>query len=166
MSRELEEAGEESFESMLGESMQPGRKHVAVGEKVEARVVSIGSETVFLDVGTRADGGIPKPDLIKDGELTVKVGDVITVFAVGRREGMMMFTRRLGSAGSDDRKGGNEAALSALREAYEAHIPIEGHVKEVIKGGFSVTIMGQRTFCPISQIEKGFCEHPEEHLNQ
>jgi len=72
--------------------------------------------------------------------------------------------RSIGAAGSAESTSDKEIALASVREAYESGMPIEGTVKEVIKGGFSVTVMGLRAFCPISQISDSYCEKPEEHL--
>jgi small subunit ribosomal protein S1 len=53
-----------------------------------------------------------------------------------------------------------------LREAHAARIPVEGRVKAVNRGGFDVQVMGQKAFCPISQIERNYCQKPEAHLEQ
>jgi small subunit ribosomal protein S1 len=53
-----------------------------------------------------------------------------------------------------------------LREAFSTRLPVEGKVKAVNKGGFEVHVMGQKTFCPISQIEKNYCQSPEIHLEK
>ena len=160
-----EEGRKETFEEMLKGSLSKDRK-LAVGDKVEATIVQIGKESVFVDVGTRSEGVLPRMEVEKDGELTVKVGDVVTVFYSGRRDGAMAFTRRLGSGGAEDRKAGNEAVLAMLRDAHEGGVPVEGTVKEVIKGGFAVQLMGVRAFCPISQIDKVYCDDPAQHVGR
>jgi small subunit ribosomal protein S1 len=43
---------------------------------------------------------------------------------------------------------------------------VEGKVKAVNKGGLEVHVLGQKTFCPISQIEKNYCQNPEIHLDK
>lgn len=160
-----EDSKKESFEAMLKESFAKDRK-LSVGDKVDAKIVQIGKDSVFVDVGTRSEGVLPRMEVEKDGELTVKVGDTITVFYSGRRDGAMAFTRRLGSGGAEDRKAGNDAVLAMLRDAHEGGVPVEGTVKEVIKGGFAITMMGQRAFCPISQIDKVYCDDPAVHVGR
>ncbi len=56
-------------------------------------------------------------------------------------------------------------ALEMLRDAQRDQIPVEGRVAAVNKGGFEIDFSGLRGFCPISQIDLGYCERPEEHLN-
>jgi len=50
--------------------------------------------------------------------------------------------------------------------AQENGMPVEGTVAESVKGGFSVTVMGQRAFCPISQIDNKYTENPADHVGQ
>ncbi len=43
---------------------------------------------------------------------------------------------------------------SSIRAAFEAGDPIEGTVEKEVKGGYEVTVKGQRAFCPFSQIDR------------
>ena len=51
-----------------------------------------------------------------------------------------------------------EAKKSPLDEtiaaAFEAGDPVEGKVEKEVKGGYEVTVKGQRAFCPFSQIDR------------
>ncbi len=157
--------GDQSFDQMLEASFAP-QKTIEPGEKIAAKVISIGEEFVFLDVGTRDEGLLLKAEVTTNGELTVAKDDKITVFVSGTRDGAVLCTRRLGAGEASDRKGDQEAILEDLKEAYQSGIPVQGTVSESIKGGFSVTLMGQRAFCPISQIDKAYCDNPELHVGQ
>ena len=42
----------------------------------------------------------------------------------------------------------------SLRQAYEQNLPIDGKVEKEVKGGYEVTVAGQRGFCPHSQIDR------------
>jgi small subunit ribosomal protein S1 len=158
---------QDDFEDLLNES-EAKVAGVAVGERLDAKVVSIGKEHVFLDIGIRSEGLLLRAEVERDGELTVAIGDRIPVFTVGARDGAVMCARRLGAvAGSaSDRRDDSEAVLAQLKDAFEAGMPIEGSVKEVNKGGFSVSVLGQRAFCPVSQIDRVYCEKPDEHLGR
>lgn len=157
--------GEGSFEQLLNSSSGTQGK-VPIGEKVQAKIFEIGKEYLFLDLGGREEGMLPRSEVEKEGELELSVGDTISVFTVQMRDGAVLCASRLGAAGSVDRPGDREAALVALRDAYESRMPVEGTVKEVVKAGFSVTVLGLRAFCPISQISDTYCETPEEYLGQ
>ena len=41
-----------------------------------------------------------------------------------------------------------------IKAAWEAGEPIAGLVEKEVKGGYEVTVAGQRAFCPFSQIER------------
>lgn len=158
----------DDFEDLLNES-DAVKAGVSAGERIDATVVSIGREHVFLDIGIRAEGLLARAEVERDGELRVKVGDRLPVFTVGGRDGAVMCALRIGAAagGAGDRRGEDAAAvLAQLQEAYDAGMPVEGSVREVNKGGFSVSVLGQRAFCPVSQIDRVYCEKPDEHVGR
>ena len=155
---------EENFEDLLNESFAADAG-VAVGQKINARVVSIGSEYVFLDLGTRSEGMVIREELEKDGELTVKEGDQIEVVTSAARDGAMLCATRLGQ-GSVERTDDTAALLAQLQDAFDAGLSVEGKVKETNKGGFNVDIFGVRAFCPISQIDLAYCDAPDEHVGR
>ena len=43
---------------------------------------------------------------------------------------------------------------ASLQAAFEAGDPVEGKVEKEVKGGYEVTVKGQRAFCPFSQIDR------------
>ena len=157
---------EMSFEDMLEESFAP-QKRISVGDKVKARVVRIGQEYIFLDLGTRTEGLLRQEEYREskvDEELQVGQGLVVYVTAIQGET--ILCGLRLSADSTVDKGDGKEAVLGSLQEAQAARMPVEGSVKEVVKGGFSVTVMGLRAFCPISQISNVYCEVPEEHLGK
>jgi small subunit ribosomal protein S1 len=158
--------GEESFADMLNASFRPAAR-VKVGEVAEGRVIAIGKDGVFLDLGIRAEGMIDREECERHGELTVHTGDVLQVLVTSFRDGIFRCTARLRQAGRGDARAAKDSpSLTMLREAYTARIPVEGKVKAINKGGFDVQVMGQKAFCPISQIERGYCQNSEQHLEK
>jgi small subunit ribosomal protein S1 len=156
--------GEESFADMFQASFRPAAR-IRVGEVAEGRVVSIHKDSIFLDLGTRAEGMIDRADCERQGELTVAPGDPVQVMVTSFRDGIFQCTARLRQAGrTATRPSRDTTSLNMLREAFSGRMPVEGRVKAVNKGGFDVQVMGQRAFCPISQIERNYCQHPEAHL--
>jgi small subunit ribosomal protein S1 len=57
-------------------------------------------------------------------------------------------------------------AREALGAAAESGIPVEGKVAAVIKGGYEVTVAGQRAFCPMSQMDLRRAEAPEDYVGR
>lgn len=43
---------------------------------------------------------------------------------------------------------------ASIRQAYEQNLPVDGKVEKEVKGGYEVTVQGQRAFCPYSQIDR------------
>ncbi|MFO8073979.1 MAG: S1 RNA-binding domain-containing protein [Polyangia bacterium] len=155
---------EDDFEKMLGDSFAASAD-VAAGEKIEAEVIAVGSEWISLELGARSEGLLPREQVDRDGEPTVSPGDRLTVINTGMHDGAAICSLRVG-AGAAGLAGGSEDAAAAVLDAMESEMPVEGRVEEVNKGGLSVSVMGLRGFCPLSQIELGYCESPESHLGR
>ena len=159
--------GQDSFEDMLAESFKsaPGVR-INIGDKIDATVVAIDKDNVFVEMGPRIEGFVNKADFIEDGELTVKEGQKVQVYVAGKSQGMFQCKRHLGTVESEAGGIRDESILIALQDAYENSSPVEGRVKGAAKSGFEVTVMGQKTFCPISQIDKNYCDNPAAHVNK
>jgi small subunit ribosomal protein S1 len=161
-----EKSGEASFADLLNASIHTDTR-IKVGEVADGKVISIGKENIFLDLGTRAEGMVDREEFTHKGQLTVKEGETVQVMVSAFRDGIFHCTSRLHQTGrSDPRQAKDSPGLLMLREAFTARLPVEGKVKAVNKGGFEVHILGQKTFCPISQIEKNYCQNPEIHLDK
>jgi ribosomal protein S1 len=74
------------------------RRRLSRGEVLDATVMQIASDTVFVDVGTLTDGRIPRIELLDaDGKVRVAVGDRLKVSVVEPRfEGSIL--KALGQA--------------------------------------------------------------------
>jgi small subunit ribosomal protein S1 len=134
-----------SFAEMLDESYSTP-KHFSVGEKVEAVIVKISPEWIFLDLGAKSEGYVDRKEFIDDnGDLTVKEGDKIAAYFIFSRHGEKLFTTKLQA-----RKNADEFLLNA----YQNQIPLEATVEKEIKGGFSIKISASASgFCPFSQMD-------------
>ncbi|MBJ6726955.1 30S ribosomal protein S1 [Geomesophilobacter sediminis] len=139
------ETGEESFAALF-ERSQKDAGRLEPGDKVEATVLKIAKDWVFLDTGRKGEGILDIKEVTDaEGNLTVNVGDKVSAWFISSRNNEMRFTTKVGAAG----KGAGNAQL---QEAYAAGIPVEGTVEKEIKGGFEVKVAGSRAFCPFSQI--------------
>lgn len=156
---------EESFEDMLAASFKSAPE-VKIGDKVDASVVAIDKENIYLEMGTRVEGFLNKSEFMEDGELTVKEGQALQVYVVGRSQGIFRCKRYLGDTESESPGIRDESILIALQDAYETSQRVEGKVKGASKSGFEVIVMGQKAFCPISQIDRNYCSNPDAHLNK
>jgi small subunit ribosomal protein S1 len=148
---------DEDFASMLEESLSGEPASFDEGDTVEGRVVSVGKDVAFIDVGGKGEATIDLEELQDpDGDVDVQVGDIVQGVVVSTAGGLKLSHRLARGAATRER----------LAAAFEAGIPVEGRVEKSIKGGYDVRIGGQRAFCPISQIDKGFTDDPSIHVGQ
>jgi small subunit ribosomal protein S1 len=148
-------ADENEFAKLLAEYEGPEtgrskkkRKEPSVGDEVKGRIISIGRDAAFVDLGAKSDGVIELTQLRdRDGKLMVKEGDELTatVVEVGGATGGVVLKRVFGGRGSE--------GSAELEAAFQHGLPVEGVVSAVNKGGVDVTIGGVRAFCPISQLD-------------
>jgi small subunit ribosomal protein S1 len=142
------------------------RENPAPGSKVSGRILSIGEESVFVDLGAKSEGMIPAAELRDaEGNLTVNVGDTIeaTVTGTDPETGALTLRRKAGGKG-----GGRKAAEvhPEIRQAYENNLPLEGVVTGLNKGGAEVQVFGMRAFCPLSQLDLRYVPDPQQYVGQ
>ncbi len=150
------EISPQEFERMLEQG--PDMETVHPGEMVSGKVVSVGRDWVFVDIGTKSEGMIGADEFRdEEGEVTVKIGDTVEATVLTLRGGIHL-SRSLKKARQNS---------DVLDDAYENKIPVEGRVTETRKGGFSVEIGGGiSAFCPISQIDSRYVEDGEEYVDR
>jgi small subunit ribosomal protein S1 len=141
---EEEPESEESFAEMLEQSLL-GAKELKPGQKVEAKVLQIGPQWVFLDVGQKGEGVLDVKELQdEEGKVAVAAGDKLTAYFLSAAGGELRFTTRLGAGA---------AGAAQLEEAWRSGIPVEGRLEKEVKGGYEVRLAGGlRAFCPFSQL--------------
>jgi len=152
---------EEDFASMLAasEAGAPRTKRPKVGDVVKGKIISVGKETVFVDIGGKAEGALERSQ-VSDAEdkLLVKIGDTVEARIVADAGGVLTLRVKLGGRGPE--------ARAELQQAQELGIPVEGMVTEVVKGGVSVDVAGVRGFCPASQVDARFVEDLTTYVGQ
>jgi small subunit ribosomal protein S1 len=153
---EEKNSGKEEGFAELFESYGTGAaEDIEVGTKVKGEIISIGRQSVFVDIGGKSDGVVEKAELLDErGEMPFKEGDTLELYVVARRDNEIRLSKAVSGVGG----------LNILQEAYDKGIPVEGKVKEVCKGGFNVELMHRRAFCPLGQIDLPFAENPEEYV--
>ncbi len=154
MSDESEMPSEDFATLFAREGVGP---RLELGQIVKGRVIHIGAESVFVDVGGKGEAWIDRAELSdEDGRLRVAVGDEVEATVVSTSEGVHL-SHKL-------RQGAH--AREALAVAAETGLPVEGKVAAVIKGGYEVTVGGLRAFCPFSQMELRRVDAAEEYVGR
>ncbi len=146
---------EQSFAELFEASYAGQGEPLNVGDKIAARIISIGAENVYFDTGTKVDGVADKKELLDaEGNFPHKEGESIDLYVVSKTRSEIVLSKALSGAGG----------FEMLQNAKDAGLPVDGRVKETCKGGFSVEIMGRRAFCPVSQIDARFVENTEAYV--
>jgi small subunit ribosomal protein S1 len=133
---------DEDFAAMFEASIKA--KRFKEGQTLEGRIVAIGPEVAFVDVGGKGEATIEVAELKDDeGDIEVSVGDRIQAMVVSTAGGLQL-SRKLIRGAATNRQ---------LEDAFRAGLPVEGKVEQEVKGGYEVRIARQRAFCPFSQID-------------
>jgi small subunit ribosomal protein S1 len=151
-------SNQESFADLFKDEGS-SKKQLSPGQKINAVIVDVAQDSIFIDVGGKSEGFIDRKELEDEtGEITVKVGDTLDVYFLSSARNEMLFTTKIG---------GGATSQAHLEEAYRSGIPLDGFVKKEIKGGFEVTVAGNvRTFCPFSQMDIKRISEPEDFVDQ
>lgn len=137
---------EESFADALRAFDRAHTHHAESGAKqsakqLEGTVVSVAPEQVFLDIGYKIEGVLPRSAFPNNAE-AVKPGDTVSVSITGRnQEGYYELSRFRVALPRD---------WSALEAAFAQKLAVAGTVTAAVKGGLSVDV-GVRAFMPASR---------------
>jgi small subunit ribosomal protein S1 len=132
----------ESFSEMLAE-FEHSHTHKAEGDakQLEGTVVSLDAEFVYLDIGYKTEGILPRTAFANDAE-SVEVGNKFAVSVKGRNVERYYELSLLRVAQATD--------WASLEEAFAQKTAVVGTVTGVVKGGLTVDV-GVRAFMPASR---------------
>jgi small subunit ribosomal protein S1 len=154
---------DDTFAALFERQAPPPRRRgrdLRIGDKIEAVVVRVGKDSVFVELDDKQQAFIDAAELRSlEGEIDVHEGDTLTarVVEIDLARGFVRLGQSLGKPGS----------LAAIEQAKAAQIAIEGKVTGVNKGGLEVDLGGgARAFCPLSQADSGFLEDPKTLIGQ
>jgi small subunit ribosomal protein S1 len=136
--------GEESFADLFEKSFKK-QVRLTPGQMVEAQIVKISEEWIFLDLGGKGEGYLARKEMTDEaGNTTVKEGDTVRAYFVNSENNEMHFTSKIGSG---------PGKQNQLEDAWRNGIPVDCTVVKEMKGGFEIRIAGSmRAFCPFSQM--------------
>lgn len=133
-----------SFEELFNNSV----KEVKLDKTVTGTVIDITSKgEIFVDLGYKADGIIPKAeysyDETKDPKQEFKVGDKITADVLKMNDG-------LGNVLLSYKRAKNRNARNEFEQQVKNQEVMKGTIQEVTDKGFIINQNGIRIFIPIS----------------
>ncbi len=149
---------EKSFAELFGET-EVRKDFLEPGQKIEATIVKITQDWIFLDLGGKSEGYLDRKELAdENGNLSVKEGDSIEAYFLSSKHNEKLFTTKIGAG---------DSARIHIEEVWRSGIPIEGVVEKEIKGGFEIKLVGDmRGFCPYSQIDIRRAENAKDYVGR
>jgi small subunit ribosomal protein S1 len=129
-----------SFGELLSQFEQSHRPEPG-SKQLTGTVISIGADAVYLDIGYKTEGVLPRT-AFRDNAESVKAGDTFHVSVKGRNAEHYYELSLARVAQPRD--------WTQLEEAFAQKLTIPGTVTGVVKGGLSVDV-GVRAFLPASR---------------
>ena len=137
-------------EQNFAELYENSLKSLEEGTIVEGIVVDVVGDEIFVDLGYKADGIVPKDEFSYSDEIPsekFKAGDKIEAYILKMNNGkgnVLLSTKRL--------------QTKKLREEFEENVkaekPITVKVTGVVNGGVTADVAGIKVFIPQSQLGK------------
>ena len=132
-----------------------GNNSYKIGNIVKGKIEKFDDADVFINLNYKVEGKINRSEFEKEPE----VGEEVEAIIKGEDKDNGYFI--LSKEEYDKRK-----ADIMIKNAEKNNDSIRGTVKEIVKGGFNISIMGYQAFCPFSQIELNRGIKDEEHLGK
>ncbi len=132
-----------SIQTQLQEKYLKSLETLEEGQLVDGHVVQVTSDDVFVDVGYKSEGKIPKSEFTE----LPKVGDIVSVVLVTKetRNGELIVSKQ---------KAESIQIWKNLKQAFTDKVAVEGTIDKTVKSGFEVLLgAGIRAFLPLSQAD-------------
>lgn len=131
-------------ENTFAEMITKNFKEIKEGQLVRGRIVDITKDEVFVDVGFKSVGVIPRSELLNSE--TLNVGDQIDVFveALEDSQGRVLLSRK---------RADFMRIWQEINRIYENQEVVPVRILRRIKGGMVVDLLGVEAFLPGSQID-------------
>lgn len=165
-SREDDAALFESYMNAMesgGDETDASFKKLSKGDRVEATIIQVDKDKVFVDLGTKAEGVVPLSELtehnIESAQDHFSVGDKISVVVLrpeGGAEGNALVSKK---------RADFEEAWDRIEDAFQSQEMITAQVVDRVKGGLVVDV-GVRGFVPATHVGGGKLRNIEKYVGQ
>jgi small subunit ribosomal protein S1 len=139
------------MQDMLQEEYLKSLDGIEDGQLVTGTVVQVNNENVFVDVGYKSEGTVPRDEFTTVPE----IGDEVRVVIVNKegKGGQIIVSKK---------RADFKERTDELKVAAENRAPVLGRFEKVIKGGFEIDLGGDyKGFCPLSKADVVRVEDPE-----
>lgn len=135
---------------------------ISKGDRLEAKVIMVEADRVFVDLGTKAEGVVPLEELA-DHRLDTAVGVVapgdtfeVIVLKPGSAEGNPIVSKR---------RADFDQTWQRILDSYDGSTVFQAQVVDRVKGGLVVDI-GVRGFVPATHVGNGKLRNIEKFVGQ
>lgn len=146
-----------------GQEQEGGFKKLSKGDRVEATIIQVDKDRVFVDLGTKAEGVVPLHELtdqnIESAKDHFSVGDKISVVVLKPEGGLDS------PAVVSKRRAEFEEAWDRIEDAFREQTMITAQVVDRVKGGLVVDV-GVRGFVPATHVGNGKLRNIEKYVGQ
>lgn len=145
------------------DTMEGGFKRLAKGDRVEATIVQVNADRVFVDLGTKAEGVVPLHELTDEN-----IESAAERFSVGDRISVVVLKPEGGAdnpALVSKKRAEFEEAWDRVEEALKSGDSITAQVVDRVKGGLVVDV-GVRGFVPATHVGSGKLRNIEKYVGQ
>jgi len=143
-------------------SGDPSYKKLNKGDRIEATVIQVERDRVFVDLGTKSEGVVPLAELVEGAAESahdhVKVGDKIMVIVLRPEsaEGNPIVSKK---------RADFEEAWQRIVDSFQDQKVLTAPVVDRVKGGLVVDI-GVRGFVPATHVGSGKLRNIEKYVGQ
>lgn len=152
----VNEAAENMEEMSMEQAMESHTvMNIKPGQVLEGKVIKVTPDNVYVNINYMSDGIVPKNEWTSDENedltATVKEGDAVKVSVVKIKdgEGNVLLSKKRAEADKN---------ITAIEKALAENTPVKATVKEAVKGGLRVDLMGMQAFMPASLAAEGYIQ--------
>ena len=162
VTEEKEEVVEEEVIEDQASLMEAYMKTLHTGEIVTGSVIQVDEDAVMVNIGYKADGIVKREEFSWDNSLDlrtlIKVGDPIevSVLSINDGDGNVVLSKKAVDA---------EKNWHKIDDAFVNRFPVEGTIRQVVKGGVIADVYGIRAFIPASHLDLRFTEDLNKFVN-
>lgn len=144
------------------EQGESGSGAISRGDRIEAKVIQVEKDRVFVDLGTKAEGVVPLKELTDDNVDTavgmVQIGDTfeVIVLKTSSAEGNPIVSKK---------KADFDILWKSILDAFEEGKLFQAQVVDRVKGGLVVDI-GVRGFVPATHVGSGKLRNIEKYVGE
>jgi len=154
--RQKELSSGENIQIQLQEEYLKNLEQLEEGQMIEGHVIQVTQDQVFINIGYKSEGKIP----LEEFSVIPKEGDVVQVILVTKEN-------KHGEVIVSKQKADVKIFWKNLRQSFQDHLPVEGTIEKLIKGGFDVNLGAEvHAFLPISQSDVQKVEKPEKLIGE